>query len=167
MEEWTRQDVPRLERVLGVANSVRTHRRVLAVLRIAQGWSLRQAAEFLDVAPWSVERWVKRYLQSRSPAVLADAPRPGRPRRLDVLAMRQVRRWLRDSPQALGYAVVSWTVPLLREQLHRCGFAACSEETLRRGLHEQNWGWKRARYVLQRDPEAKEKRAAFSAGSCS
>jgi transposase len=167
MGEWTRQDVTRLERALRLADGVRTHRRVLAVLRVAQGWSLRQAAEFLGVAAWSVERWVKRYLQSRNPAVLADAPRPGRPRSLDEQAIRQVQRWLRGSPQALGYAAVSWTVPLLREQLRRCGFAVCSEETLRRRLHEANWVWKRPRYVLQRDPEAEEKRAAFSAGSCS
>jgi transposase len=166
MGRWSRRDEARLLDVLAEVEKPRMQLRVLAVLRVVQGYPVAETAEFLGVGASSVERWVKRYRQSHDPQVLADAPRSGRPQSLDADALWHVERWLRHSPQELGYPAVNWTVPLLLEQLRRCGLAACSDETLRRRLHEGNWAWKRPRYVLDRDPESCEKRAAFSPGSC-
>jgi transposase len=57
--------------------------------------------------------------------------------------------------QAHGYAATDWTVPLLRTELLRRGYAL-SERTLRRTLHRLGFRWKRPTYVPGRPDPAYE-----------
>jgi hypothetical protein len=58
----------------------------------------------------------------------------------------------------LGYFAVNWTVPLLRDPLVMCTSQRFSDHTIRRGLRQLNYVWKRPRYVLAPDPEREKKR---------
>src|SRR4051794_41906109 len=72
-------DRRRLERALSVAREARLYRRTEAVLLIAEGQSIREAARRVRATRLSVRGWGERYLATHDAAALADRPRRGRP----------------------------------------------------------------------------------------
>jgi hypothetical protein len=68
---------------------------------------------------------------------------------------------LAGNPRDVGYAATVWTVPLLQQHLlHETG-QQFSEDTIRRELRRLQYSWKRPRYRLEPDPEARGKKAAY------
>src|SRR5918998_491372 len=53
------------------------HRRLLAVQRVLEGYSTEEVAEFLDVDPRTVRRWVSAYRHGGEPCLLSRSS-PGR-----------------------------------------------------------------------------------------
>jgi transposase len=152
----TRRDRHRIARALAAARSASLYRRLEAVLLVAEGGAVSEAARRVRVASRSVQRWVARYLRARDPDALADRSRPGRPRVAAALTPARLAAVLATDPRTLGYAATTWTAPLLAHHLrslgaHRPGglpaALALSERTLRRRLHEHRYRWKRPRYV--------------------
>src|SRR3954452_14788186 len=72
-------DRRRLERALSVAREARLYRRIEAVLLVAEGQPISEAARRVRATRLSVRGWVERYLATHDAAALADRPRPGRP----------------------------------------------------------------------------------------
>jgi transposase len=95
---------------------------------------------------------------------LADASRSGRPREADDLDQEFLAEILSQDPRPLGFRATTWTVPLLTAHLREdCG-CPLSERTVRRRLHEFDYGWKRPRYVYhERDPHVAQKKGRFAA----
>src|SRR5919202_374632 len=83
-------------------------RRLLAVQRVAEGYSPAEVADFLGIDPSSVRRWLAAFRQNGA-AGLAARPAPGRPPKLTPTQEKVVRRWLHDSPTAFGFATELWT----------------------------------------------------------
>jgi len=81
--------------------------RLHAILLVAQGMSSRQAAQLLGDSPRTVAYWVQRF-ETEGLAGLADADRPGRPRRLDQNQLYQIEQALRKSPLEFGLSVNLW-----------------------------------------------------------
>jgi len=81
--------------------------RLHAILLVAQGMSSRQAAQLLGDSPRTVAYWVQRF-ETEGLAGLADADRPGRPRRLDQNQLYQIEQALRKSPIEVGLSVNLW-----------------------------------------------------------
>ena len=81
--------------------------RLHAILLVVQGMSSRQAAQFLGDSPRTVAYWVQRF-EAEGLAGLADADRPGRPRRLDQEQIYHIEKVLRKSPLDLGLSVNLW-----------------------------------------------------------
>ena len=81
--------------------------RLHAILLVAQGMSSRQAAQLLGDSPRTVAYWVQRF-ETEALAGLADADRPGRPRRLDQNQLYQIEQALRKSPFEVGLSVNLW-----------------------------------------------------------
>ena len=81
--------------------------RLHAILLVAQGMSSRQAAELLGDSPRTVAYWVQRF-ETDGLAGLADADRPGRPRRLAQNQLYQIEQALRKSPLEVGLSVNLW-----------------------------------------------------------
>ena len=73
------------------------HRRRLAVQRLTEGYSADEVAEFLDVSPRTVWRWLALF-RGHGPEGLWARPVPGRPRKLTTTQEKIVLRWLRDNP---------------------------------------------------------------------
>lgn len=88
------------------------YRRQLAVQRIEEGYSIAEVADFLDVAPSSVRRWVATFRRQGADG-LAAQPVPGRPPKLSSTQEKIVRRWLADNPIEHGFATELWTAPRL------------------------------------------------------
>jgi transposase len=81
--------------------------RLHAILLVAQGMSSRQVAQLLGDSPRTVAYWVQRF-EAEGLAGLADADRPGRPRRLDQDQRYQIEQALRKSPLEVGLSVNLW-----------------------------------------------------------
>jgi transposase len=67
-------------------------RRVPAVLRVAEGDTIRCLARSLRISRRSVQRWVEIYRHRRQPEDWLDAPRSGRPREATGLDEELLRR---------------------------------------------------------------------------
>lgn len=154
---WQRR---RLEQQLRSTHDARVYRRTLAILEVASGEAVSSVARRLRVTPRSVYHWVAAYSRDPSPAALVDAGRCGRPALLSELDRGRLRRLLDDRPQAFGRPDAVWTVPLLQQHLPRSAGLGPSEDTIRRELRRLDYTWKRSRYRLDPDPEARGKKEA-------
>jgi transposase len=138
-----------LKKQLKEAPTVRVYLRTLTLLEIANGRPVADVARSLRVSREAVYRWVKLYTENRHPASLFDRPVPGRPSFWSDEMQVLLRDALVQSPDALGYLAVNWTVPLLREHLEKEGGCKLSSATVRRQLHRLDYAWKRPRHALR------------------
>lgn len=97
-----------LPRTAPVAEQVR----MLVLLRLAQGWSQEEVAEFLGVHRRTVRRWQQR-LHREGEAGLSDRRRSGRPPKLSDAQIEQVLCWVEESPRDFGFVTERWTAPRL------------------------------------------------------
>ena len=84
------------------------HRRLLAVQRVLEGYTVEEVAEILGVDPRSVRRWVAAYREGGGRSLLS-RPVSGRPPKLTLTQEKIVRRWLTDSPREHGFETELWT----------------------------------------------------------
>ena len=140
-------DRKRLAAALESAREARVYRRVEALLLVAEGQTVAEAARRCHVDRSSVHRWLAQYGAGRDAAGLADRPRSGRPRQSSRLTPRRLAAVLAGDPRRRGYQATSWTVPLLAHYLAAQDGVAVSVRTLRRRLHEAGYRWKRPRYA--------------------
>jgi transposase len=143
---FTPSDRLRLKRGLARAKDARQYRRLEAILAVAEGESVLQAARRVRSERSSVHRWLNRYWATRAIEALDDCQRCGRPRVARQLSNRRLTRILQKDPRVCGYEASSWTVALLAAHLRSQG-VSLSDRTLRRRIREARFRWKRPRYV--------------------
>src|SRR3954464_2315740 len=129
------------------AGEARVYRRVEALLLVAEGQSVAEAARRCRVDRSSVHRWLGEYGAGGDAAALAGRPRRCGPRQSGRLTPRRLAAVLARDPRRCGYLATSWTVPLLTHYLETQEGIAISGRTLRRRLHEADHRWKRPRSV--------------------
>jgi len=157
-------DPQRLARALARATDLRFFRRVQAVLLLARGFPIPEAARITGAKPGAVYRWLRLYLGAHQPDSLRDAPRTGRPRVAGRITDARIVRELRRDPLRLGYNTTGWTVALLAEHLGRKYGCPISPRTLRRRMRDLGLRWKRPRYVYaDKDPHRAQKKGGLSA----
>jgi transposase len=129
------------------------HRRLLAVQRVLEGYLTEEVAEFLDVDPRSVRRWVAAYRADGDEGLLAQ-PTSGRPPKLTSTQEKIIRRWLADKPTEHGFATDLWTGPRVAQMI-RQGFAIeLNPKYLTAWLRRRGFTPQRPQRVpRQRDPE--------------
>lgn len=93
-------------------------RRRIAVEKFREGWTQAAIADFLDVHPVTVAKWMARHRQ-HGDAGLAAKPTPGRPRFLTPDQERQVLGWLADKPTAHGFGTDLWTARRVANVIQR------------------------------------------------
>jgi transposase len=164
VSEFSGHDRRRLRKAFQETHDLSLFRRIQAVLRVAEGCSVAEAARQAGVNRSSVHRWVELYLQNHQPQDLLDRPRSGRPHEADELDQELMAAILAQDPQQLGYRATTWTVPLLATHLREECDCPVSARTVRRRLHEFDYSWKRPRYVYhERDPHVAQKKGRFAA----
>ena len=127
--------------------------RARIVLLAADGWASRAIAREVGCARGVVSRWRVRFARDRL-AGLADAPRPGKPRRYGEDADRRILALL-DRPPPVGFA--RWTAPLLATVL-----GDVSDQYIWRFLRTQRIDLAgRKSWCLSSDPEFTAKAAAI------
>lgn len=159
-------DRRRLQQALNRTRAARHFRRLQAVLWVAEGRAISEAARLSHVSRASVHAWCRAYAQrpprTNRAGLLAEKPRSGRPRRpVSRLPNEVLNAVLRQRPGVFGYQSPGWTLALLATHLQGlCGGQRPSASTLRRRLHALGWRWKRPRYVfLHPDPQRAKKNA--------
>jgi transposase len=75
---------------------------------VFEGYSIQEVAEFLDVDPSSVRRWVTAFRDRGAAGLVAQAI-PGRPPKLTRTQEKVLLRWVLDSPTEHGFMTELWT----------------------------------------------------------
>jgi transposase len=140
-------DRKHLSAALAAAREARVYRRLEALLLVAEGHPVAEAARRCRVDRSSVHRWLAQYRAEHEATALLDRPRSGRPRLHRTLTPQRLAAALARDPRRRGYQATSWTVPLLAHDLAAHEDIVVSTRTLRRRLHEAGYRWKRPRYV--------------------
>jgi transposase len=132
----------------------RVRHRADALLLLAQGRSVEEAAHDIGCCTKRIRVWCRQFL-GEGRTGLADRPRSGRPTLLDNAAMAVVERALAASPLDYGYPVTTWTVADLTELLAQRGWLV-SRATVSRGLQRLGYRYRRPRHDLthRQDAEA-------------
>jgi transposase len=131
-------------------------RRLLAVRRMLEGYAADEVAEFLDVSPRTVWRWLALYRETGF-AGLAARPAPGRPRKLTATQEKIVRRWLCDDPTEHGFPTELWTASRLAELIQREFGVQLNPRYLTTWLRDRGFtSQKPQRVPRERDPAAIE-----------
>ena len=99
-------------------DEARYDHRLHAILLVAQGMSGRQAAQYLGDSPRTVAYWVQRF-ETEGLAGLADADRPGRPRKLNQEQIAQIEIALRNTPMDYGLSVNLWDGKILSAYIQK------------------------------------------------
>jgi transposase len=160
---FTRHDRRRLTKALAHAREARFFRRLQAVLFVAEGVPVSEAARRARVDRSTLHRWLGWYWRRRDPQDLADAPRAGRPSVTEALTDSAIATLLARDPRREGFAATTWTVPLLTTYLARRPGQRVSARTLRRRLHSLGYRWKRPRYVYTgQEPHLAQKKGRSS-----
>jgi transposase len=94
------------------------YRRRLAVQRVAEGYSTQELAEFLDVDPSSVRRWLTSYRHDGDEGLTAQLV-PGRWSKLTTTQEKIVLRWLSDVPTEYGFPTDLWSAPRLAQLIEQ------------------------------------------------
>jgi len=150
-----------LRRLMQQTTNARIYRRVRAVLLIAEGSSVSEAAGVAGICRQSASRWLGIYRRDRRRCDFTEAKRSGRPPL--EFPLSRLRAVLAQSPLELGYLSTGWTVSLLEEYLREHDGLSISDETLRRRLHALGYRWKRPRYIFtEPDPHRAQKKGASS-----
>jgi len=152
--EWQRAE---LEAAAAAEKRVWCWRRYRAVLLLAEGQAPAAVAHALRCSRASVYAWAARW-RREGVAGLREGDHGGGQAKLGAGGEAALVALLGEDPQARGHHATGWTVPLLRTELERAGYAV-SGQTVRRAVRRLGYRWKRPRYVLGRpDPDYAEKR---------
>lgn len=127
--------------------------RARIVLLAADGLSNCKIAARLDVCDDTVRKWRRRYSQQGLDG-LADAPRPGRPRKFAPQVVAEVKALACELPVTTGTPLARWSCPeLAREAVSRGVTPAISASTVRRWLAEDALKpWQHRSWIFPRDP---------------
>ena len=140
-------DRKRLAAVLAAAREARVYRRLEALLLVAEGHSMAEAARRCRVNRSSGDRRPAEYkAEHEASALLRPLVQRAASPSISRLTPQRLAAALARDPRRCGYQATSWTVPLLAHDLSAKGIAV-SPQKLRRRLHEAGYRWKRPRYV--------------------
>jgi transposase len=104
-------------RPLGTAAELE-RRRILAVSRLLDGYSVSEVADFLGVTERTVYAWQAAYRQQGEAGLQAQPP-PPRPTKLSARQARLVLTWFGQSPKSFGFATDLWTGRRVAEVIRR------------------------------------------------
>jgi transposase len=132
------------------------HRLVLRaqiVLLAADGLANCVIAARLGICDDTARKWRRRFCQ-RGRDGLADAPRPGRPRKFPAQVVAEVKALACELPAAAGAPLARWSCPeLAREAAARGITPAISASTVRRWLAADVLRpWQHRSWIFPRDP---------------
>jgi putative transposase len=127
------------------------------LLLCAAGRNPTEIAAFLFCSRSSVSRIVRAYRTGRLGIRVDQEGRLSIARQTTVLMpwlTRALGAWLKASPRAYGWCRTRWSCATLAATLQAKHGIEVSADTVRRGLHELGWVWKRAKRVTKdEDPQ--------------
>lgn len=99
------------------SSAVLEYRRCLGIQRVTEGYSTQEVAEFLEVDPSTVRRWVA--TTTARGIGRASGTGPGRPTKLTSTQEKIVFRWLSEPPTEYGFLTDLWSAPRLSQLIEQ------------------------------------------------
>jgi transposase len=130
--------------------------RAQALLWLADGESVEQVAELLQVSRQTVYNWTDRFQQREGldlRARLLDAPRSGRPPTALGIIDPLIEAVIDQDPRKSGYHSTVWTAALLIHHLKRVHGIEVSRKSISSAMDRLRIRWKRPRHQLALRPE--------------
>jgi transposase-like protein len=126
--------------------------RARIVLLAADGLANSAIAARLGICEDTARKWRRRYREQGMDG-LADAPRPGRPRKFAARVAAEVKALACEPPAASGKPLARWSCPELAREAAASGIAAVSASTVRRWLADDAIKpWQHRSWICPRDP---------------
>jgi transposase len=126
--------------------------RARIVLLAGGGLGNSATAARLGICEDTARKWRRRYCE-RGIAGLADARRPGRPRKFPARVVAEVKALACELPAGSGRPLARWTCPELAREAAASGIAAVSPSTVRRWLADDAIKpWQHRSWIFPRDP---------------
>ena len=127
--------------------------RARIVLLAADGLAGSVVAASLGICEDTVRKWRRRYCADGLDG-LADAPRPGRPRKFPARVVAEVKALACEPPAGSGKPLARWTCPELAREAAASGIvASVSASTVRRWLADDAIKpWQHRSWIFPRDP---------------
>jgi transposase len=130
--------------------------RAQALLWLADGESVEQVAELLQVSRQTVYNWTDRFPQREGLDLrprLLDAPRSGRPPTALGIIDPLIEAVIDQDPRKSGYHSTVWTAALLIHHLKRVHGIEVSRKSISSAMDRLRIRWKRPRHQLALRPE--------------
>jgi transposase len=145
LTEIERQELQRVSRA--PSETVIRHQRAVALLAVADGKRLIEAAH---AAGWKVHDTVTRLIRrfnERGLAALDDLPRSGHPRSYGASERARIEQELLREPSRQEDSTATWSLTTLQRALREAsdGLPAVSTFTILHALHEAGYSWQQSR----------------------
>ena len=146
LTSWQRQ---RLQQIRDRPPTPRMGKRAVCLLLSVEGVCNQLIAQATGLAPDTLAK-IRRRWNERGMASLKDAPRPGRPPKVDVAYRQELKTALHRGPQAYGYVFTTWSIARLNAHLHRATGITICNDWLRQLVHAEGFVYRRPKHTLKR-----------------
>jgi transposase len=148
-----------LARMLGDAEQrgdLRTAKRVMALLAVADGYLYAQIASLLQVSAEAIRLWVKAFVLHGA-AGLRSKKAPGRPPTLTKAHTRALDKLITGGPFAAGYPGACWRTPMIQHLIDERWGILSSVHDLSQLLKNMGFSDQKARFVSDhQDPDKRQ-----------
>lgn len=144
----TEEERKQLQRVSRASSEPRIHhQRAVALLAVAEGKSLSEAARLVGWKSHDPVTKVTRRFNSVGVCALADLPRSGPQRKYGPEQQARILQEARRTPDRLEDATATWSLTLLQRALRAApdGLPTVSTFTILHTLHEAGYTWQKDR----------------------
>ena len=148
-----RQQLYRRLRHAYASGSLRLVKRLHALLAIAEGMAVSEAAQMLTLGEQTVRDYLNRFLW-RGVASLAYQRPPGRPSKLTKTPRQELTALISAGPQAAGYSSGCWSATMLQDLIQRHFGVEYHPHYICTLLHNLGFSYQQARFVSAHLDEA-------------
>src|ERR671939_539455 len=149
-----RQQLYRRLRHVYASGSLRLVKRIHALLAIAEGMAVSEAAQMLTLGEQTVRDYLNRFLW-RGVASLAYQRPPGRPSKLTKTPRQELTALISAGPQAAGYSSGCWSATMLQDLIQRHFGVEYHPHYICTLLHNLGFSYQQARFVSDHLNETK------------
>lgn len=107
----------RLQEALDNVEGKRPALRLTATIAYKNGITQTELAEWFDVERKTIYNWLHRLEATDLEESVSDGARPGRRRKLENEYVEELRGFLHEPPESIGFDATSWTPKLVRRLL--------------------------------------------------
>jgi len=145
LTSWQRQ---RLQQIRDKPPTPRVGKRAVCLLLSADGVSNQLITQVTGLATDTLTR-IRRRWNEQGMASVKDAPRPGRPPKVNPAYRKELRDALRRGPLTYGHAFTTWSIARLNAHLHRVTGITICNDWLRRLVRAEGFVYRRPKHTLK------------------
>ena len=128
------------------SGSLRLVKRIHALLAIADGMTVSEAAQMLSLGEQTVRDYLNRFFWRGVASLVYQRP-PGRPAKLTKTQRKALAALIEAGPQAAGYPSGCWSATILHDLIYRHFGVAYHPHYICTLLHNLGFSYQKARFV--------------------